>query len=88
MLVNMGRVFKQNVLRYGSRTALVNVERGRRFSFAELHLLSNQMSNLLTGRFGLGEGDFYALILENDNVGLFHPWMLKCPLKVVLDPAM
>ncbi len=83
MLVNMGRVFKQNVLRYGSRTALVNVERGRRFSFAELHLLSNQMSSLLTGRFGLGEGDFYALILENDNVGLFHPWMLKCPLSAV-----
>lgn len=83
MLVNMGRVFKQNVLRHGQRTALVNVERDRRFTFSEMHRLSNQMSNMLTGRFGLGEGDFYALILENDNVGLFHPWMLKCPLSAV-----
>jgi fatty-acyl-CoA synthase len=30
--------------------------------------------------FGLGAGDFYATILENDNMALFHPWMLKCPV--------
>ncbi|RJX32527.1 MAG: long-chain fatty acid--CoA ligase [Desulfarculus sp.] len=83
MLVNMGRVFRQHVQRFPERAALVNVERGRRFTYAQMHLLSNQVSNLLAGRFGLGEGDFYATILENDNMGLFHPWMLKCPVGAV-----
>ncbi|MEW5912776.1 MAG: AMP-binding protein [Thermodesulfobacteriota bacterium] len=80
MLVNMGRIFRQHVQRFAERIALVNVERGRRFTYAQMHRISNQVSNFLAERFGLGEGDFYATVLENDNMGLFHPWMFKCPV--------
>ena len=80
MLVNMGRVLGQLALKYGDSPALINLERDRRFSFRQMHALSNRLSNCLTGRFGLKAGDIYATILDNDNMGLFHPWMLKCPV--------
>lgn len=80
MLVNMGRVMQQLVLRHSERIALVNIERGRRFSYSQMHELSNRTGNFLASRFGLGQGDFYATILDNDNMGLFHPWMLKSPV--------
>jgi acyl-CoA synthetase (AMP-forming)/AMP-acid ligase II len=79
MLVNMGRLIGQTALSFSGRPALVNLERNRRFSYGQMHRLSNRMSNLLTGRFGMGSGDFYVTLLENDHVGLFHPWMFKCP---------
>jgi fatty-acyl-CoA synthase len=80
MLVNMGRIFRQTTLRFASLPAVINIERGRNFSYAQMHDLSNRLSNALTGRFKLAGGDFYATILENDNMSLFHPWMLKCPV--------
>ena len=80
MLVNMGRVIRQNTLRFQSLPALLNIERGRSFTYAQMHDLSNRLSNALQSRFKLGAGDFYATILENDNMALFHPWMLKCPV--------
>jgi fatty-acyl-CoA synthase len=80
MLVNMGRVFRQNTLRFASLPAVINVERERSFTYAQMHELSNKLSNALETVFKLGEGDFYATILENDNMALFHPWMLKCPV--------
>ena len=80
MLVNMGRVFKQNTQRFASLPAVINVERERSFTYAQMHDLSNKLSNALESPFGLGDGDFYATILENDNMALFHPWMLKCPV--------
>lgn len=80
MLVNMGRVLRQNTLRFASLPALINVEREREFSYAQMHDLSNRLSNALRDAFDLGEEDFYATILENDNMSLFHPWMLKCPV--------
>lgn len=83
MIVNMGRVFKQIALRFPDRTALVNLERDRRFSYREMLELSNRMCALLKHKFGVSEGDFYATILENDNMGLFHPWMLRCSATAV-----
>ncbi len=80
MLVNMGRVFRQNTLRFTSLPAVINIERGRSFTYAQMHDLSNRLSNALATKFGLGEGDFYATVLENDNMALFHPWMLKSPV--------
>ncbi len=80
MLVNMGRIIRQTALRHSERPALINIERGRRFTYRQMHDLSNRVSNLLAGRFGLGEGDVYAAILENDNMGLFHPWLFKSPV--------
>jgi acyl-CoA synthetase (AMP-forming)/AMP-acid ligase II len=80
MLVNMGRIFRQNALRFAEKPAVINVERDRRFSYAEMHELTNRLSNVLKHRFGLKQGDFYATILNNDNMALFHPWMLKSPV--------
>jgi len=83
MLVNMGRVFKQTALRYADHMAVINIERERRFTYARMHELTNRLSNVLKHRFGLKQGDFYATILDNDNMALFHPWMLKSPVGAV-----
>jgi len=80
MLVNLGRVIAQNARQYEERPAVVNLERDRRFSYRQMHRLTNRMSHMLTSGFGLGEGDVYANILENDHVAFFHPWMFKCPV--------
>ncbi|BEQ14769.1 hypothetical protein FAK_18350 [Desulfoferula mesophila] len=32
---------------------------------------------MLEGKFGLKQGDCYAILLENDNMGIFHLWMAK-----------
>ena len=83
MLVNMGRVFQQTALQFADHPAVINVERDRRFTYARMHDLTNKLSNALKHRFGLGQGDFYATILANDNMALFHPWMLKSPVGAV-----
>lgn len=68
---------KQTARRYGDSPALYNVERDRGFTFGQLHELTNQICHILDDRFGLGQGDCYATLLENDNMGLFHLWMAK-----------
>ena len=83
MMIDLGRVFNNLARPHADLPALMNLERGRVLTHGEMHLLSNRISNLLTGRFGLGRGDFYATILDNDNMGLFHPWMFKCPVSAV-----
>ena len=83
MLVNMGRVFRQTALQYAELPAVINVERDRSYTYTRMHELSNRLSNALRWRFGLGDGDFYATILDNDNMALFHPWMLKSPVGAV-----
>jgi acyl-CoA synthetase (AMP-forming)/AMP-acid ligase II len=83
MLVNMGRIFQQNALRFADNPAVINVERDRRFTYARMHELTNRLSNVLQQRFDLKQGDFYATILNNDNMALFHPWMLKSPVGAV-----
>ena len=80
MFVNMGRVFRQTALLFAENPAVINVERGRRFTYARMHELTNRLSHALKHRFGLRQGDFYATILDNDNMALFHPWMLKSPV--------
>jgi fatty-acyl-CoA synthase len=80
MLINMSRVLEQIALRFLDRTALVNVERDRRFTFWQLHVLTNKLCNAIKDKFGLSEGDVYATLLENDNMGLFHFWMTKSPV--------
>ena len=79
MLINMSRLLRQMALRFSERMALVNVERNRRFTFWQLHVLTNKLCNLIKDKFGLSEGDVYATLLENDNMGLFHFWMTKSP---------
>jgi acyl-CoA synthetase (AMP-forming)/AMP-acid ligase II len=70
-------------MRYRHCTALINIERARRFTYMEMHQLSNKVSHFLMNRFGLGQGESYAILLENEHVGLFHPWMFKCPVTAV-----
>jgi len=80
MLINLGRIIGQNARQYWERPAVVNLERNRRFSYGQMHLLTNRISHFLTGKFGLRQGDVYANLLENEHVAFFHPWMFKCPV--------
>ena len=77
MYINVARLMRQTARRYWDQPALVNVERDRVFSFGRLHKLTNRITHVLEAGFGLGEGDCYATLLENDNMGLFHLWMAK-----------
>ena len=72
--VDFGRQFSLLAQRFADREALVNIERGRRFTFRELHLLTNQICNMMSGRLELRRGDVYLSILENDNLSLLHHW--------------
>lgn len=72
MKINFSNQFQALADRYGEREALVNVERNRRFTFAELHRVSNQIINMLRDSLGLKEGDRFVNILENDNMALLH----------------
>ncbi len=72
--VDFSRLFRHLVQRHGDAPALINTERGRSYSFRELHLLSNRIANMLHTDLGLRKGDRYLLILENDNLSLLHMW--------------
>ena len=79
MLLNMGRILHQIALCFSDRSALINMERRRQFTYKEMNGISNRICHLLEHKFGLCAGDVYVTILENDNMGFFHPWMLKSP---------
>lgn len=75
---NYARVMELMTLRYADRNALVNIERNRRFTYAELHLLTNRIANAIRSPLGLGPGDTIFCILENDNLSLMRlPLMFK-----------
>ncbi len=74
MKINFAQMMAQLALRYSDREALVNIERRRRYSFAELHRLTNRIANMMRERLRLGRGDIYLCILENDNLSLLHAW--------------
>jgi acyl-CoA synthetase (AMP-forming)/AMP-acid ligase II len=57
MLANMGMLIGQTARRYAGRTALINVERNRRYTYDEMHRLSNRMSHVVCEGFGLGAPD-------------------------------
>ncbi|MBA36061.1 MAG: long-chain fatty acid--CoA ligase [Oleispira sp.] len=78
MKINFSDQFQALSDRYGECEALVNVERNRRFTFSQLHRISNQIVNMLRDTLGLQEGDRFVNILENDNMALLHaPTILK-----------
>ncbi|WP_322033897.1 AMP-binding protein [Paraburkholderia sp. J76] len=74
MIINFARTFEQLSICYGEREALVNIERARRYSFRELHRLTNRIVNMMGERLGLRRGDGYLCILDNDNLSLLHAW--------------
>ncbi len=72
MKLNFSRVMRMLALRHGDKEALVNIERNRRLSFTEYHLLTNRIANALRTTLGVGKGDKFMMILENDNLGLLQ----------------
>jgi fatty-acyl-CoA synthase len=71
MQMNFSTISENLALTYGDAECLVNVERDRRYSFREYHLLTNRIINMMTDRLGIGPGDIALTILNNDNASLF-----------------
>ena len=57
---------------YGDREALVNIERNRRYSYREYHLLTNRIANMMRGKLDLRQADNAVVIVDNDNASLLH----------------
>jgi fatty-acyl-CoA synthase len=74
--MNFARTVEAMARQYGDAEALVNVERQRRYTFRELHSLTNRIANMMASKLGLGRGDRYLLILDNDNLSLLHQWTI------------
>jgi acyl-CoA synthetase (AMP-forming)/AMP-acid ligase II len=72
MKLNFCRVMRALAQRHGDKEAIVNVERERRFTFTEYHLLTNRIANALRGTLGVAASDKFMLILENDNLSLMQ----------------
>lgn len=72
MKQNFGRLMQTLAQRYGSKEAVVNVERNRRYTFDEFHRLTNRIANALRTTLQVGKGDTFMLILENDNLALLQ----------------
>ncbi|HQR24370.1 MAG TPA: AMP-binding protein [Steroidobacteraceae bacterium] len=70
--MNFSHVMKQLAASYGDREALVNVERNRRFTYRELHEVTNRAAHVLRDVLHLRGGDRVMLILDNDNMSLLH----------------
>jgi fatty-acyl-CoA synthase len=77
MILNPTRILGQTALRYANEMAVVNYERGRRFTFKELHDLTNRGCNMLLEKFKLGEGNIIATLLKNDNMSLLCTLSMK-----------
>lgn len=81
MKINYSNQFQALVDKYGSNKAIINIERDRHYTFTEFHLLTNRIVNLMTEKLGLGFGDRFLNILENDNLSLLHfPTIFKGPV--------
>ncbi|WP_139068791.1 class I adenylate-forming enzyme family protein [Hyphomonas sp. ND6WE1B] len=70
--VNFSRIMSGLADTFGDHEAVVNLERRRRLTFREYHRITNQIAHILQGPLGLGKGDRYVCILNNDNLALFH----------------
>jgi acyl-CoA synthetase (AMP-forming)/AMP-acid ligase II len=85
MEMDFSRIMSLIALRHGQREALVNIERGRRYSFVEYHRLTNRIAYAMKTTLGIGAGDKFLLILENDNLSLMQ---FPCYLKQAGTAAM
>ena len=70
MKMNFSRVMRLLALRYRDQEAIVNVERNRRYTYQQYHLLTNRIADVLHSSLRIGLGDKYMLILDNDNLCL------------------
>ena len=53
MKVNFSSQFQSIVDKWGDLEAIVNVERDRRFTYREFHLVTNKIVNMLSTTFGM-----------------------------------
>ncbi|MFZ1834355.1 MAG: AMP-binding protein, partial [Pseudomonadales bacterium] len=60
---------------YGDAACIVNIERERRYSFREYHLLTNRIVNMMHTRLDLKRGDTWLGILNNDNLSLLSQFV-------------
>ena len=72
MKINFSIISQRLADNFGEQEALVNIERNRRYSFREYHLLTNQIVNMMRDTLDLRRGDHWVSILENDNGSLLH----------------
>ena len=70
MKMNFSRIMRLLALRHRDREAIVNVERNRRFTYEQYHLLTNRIADVLRSRLQVRAGERFMLILENDNLSL------------------
>jgi fatty-acyl-CoA synthase len=72
MKINFCHVMSTMAMRYRQNTAIVNLERNRRYTFPEYHRLTNRIANMIREGLGLRRSDVALLILDNDNLSLLH----------------
>ena len=72
MKINFSDHFQSLADQYPEHEALVNVERNRRYTYSELHRVTNQIVNMMRDTLSLGQGDCFINILDNDNMALLH----------------
>jgi fatty-acyl-CoA synthase len=72
MRMNFCRIMAAMSLRYGNNVAIVNVERARRYTFREYHLLTNRIADAMRNKLGLRKDDNVLMMLDNDNLSLLH----------------
>tara|TARA_Y100000296_G_scaffold87491_1_gene135715 strand:- start:21089 stop:22675 length:1587 start_codon:yes stop_codon:yes gene_type:complete len=70
MKMNFSRIMRLLALRHRDQEAIVNIERNRRFTYAQYHLLTNRIADALRTTLQVGKGDRFMLILDNDNLSL------------------
>ncbi len=70
MKMNFCRIMRLMALRFRNQEAIVNVERDRRYTYEQYHLLTNRIANALRTTLAVGDGERFMLILDNDNLSL------------------
>lgn len=73
MPINFSTLSEGLVRNFGEAPCLVHVERQRRYTFREFHVLGNRIVNMMRTRLGLQRGDVWLTILHNDNLSLLGP---------------
>ena len=67
MRMNFSTVSQRLADAFADREALVNIERQRRYTFREYHLLTNRIVNMMRHKLDLQRGDNAVVILDPDN---------------------
>jgi acyl-CoA synthetase (AMP-forming)/AMP-acid ligase II len=70
MQIDFSNVSENLAKTYGDAECVVNIERGRRYSFFEFHRLTNRIVNMMRDRLQLRRGDVWLNILNNDNLSI------------------